>query len=112
MSAITNIKCTSFSWTDSNFNIAKDLYQKGIRASIIAKELGTTKNAVLGKMHRHKLSTPSVYALKNINKSSNTYFKQYGEANCLICKKKYKTYSKFDRFCSPCKSRDFYKHLT
>ena len=98
MSAITNIKCTTFSWTDSNFNIAK--------------ELGTTKNAVLGKMHRHKLSTPSVYALKNINKSSNTYFKQYGEADCLICKKKYKTYSKFDRFCSPCKSRDFYKHLT
>ena len=48
MSAITNIKCTTFSWTDSNFNIAKDLYKKGIRASIIAKELGTTKNAVLG----------------------------------------------------------------
>ena len=109
MSAITNIKCTTFSWTDSNFNIAKDLYKKGIRASIIAKELGTTKNAVLGKMHRHKLSTPSPHTF---NKSSNTYFKQYGEANCLICKKKYKTYSKFDRFCSPCKSRDFYKHLT
>ena len=28
MSAITNIKCTTFSWTDSNFNIAKDLYKK------------------------------------------------------------------------------------
>ena len=55
MSAITNIKCTSFSWTDSNFNIAK--------------ELGTTKNAVLGKMHRHKLSTPSPHTF---NKSSNT----------------------------------------
>ena len=40
----------------------------------------------------------------------STHFKKHGHAKCFICRKTYTTYSKFDRFCSPCKSRDFYRN--
>ena len=56
-----------FKLTDDNFKKAVRLSKTNMTMTEIGRELGTTKNAVLGKMHRHKLSTPSVYALKNIN---------------------------------------------
>lgn len=98
-----------FSWTEDNFVRAKKLYTQGVKASLIAEKIGTTRNAVLGKMHRNKLSK-SKNKRRQVRHSYATHFKKYGESNCLLCNKTYTTYSKFDRFCSPCKSRDFYRN--
>ena len=99
-----------FSWTEDNFVRAKKLYKQGVRTSLIAQELGTTRNAILGKMYRNKLSTKSTSTRQRTRHSQGTHFKKYGESKCLLCNKTYTTYSKFDRFCSPCKSRDFYRN--
>ena len=98
-----------FSWTEDNFVRAKKLYTQGVKASLIAEKIGTTRNAVLGKMYRNKLSTKSTSTRRHTRHSYATHFKKYGESKCLLCNKTYTTYSKFDRFCSPCKSRDFYR---
>ena len=98
-----------FSWTEDTFVRAKQLYKQGVKASLIAEKIGTTRNAVLGKMYRNKLSTKSTSTRRNTRHSYATHFKKYGESKCLLCNKTYTTYSKFDRFCSPCKSRDFYR---
>ena len=98
-----------FSWTEDNFVRAKKLYKQGVKASLIAEKIGTTRNAVLGKMYRNKLSK-SKNKRRQVRHSYATHFKKYGESNCLLCNKTYTTYSKFDRFCSPCKSRDFYRN--
>ena len=45
------------SWTDDRVNILKKLWGEGHTAAEIAKELGgVTRNAVIGKAHRLKLS--------------------------------------------------------
>ena len=100
---------STFAWTNDNFSRAKKLYRKGVRASLIAEQIGTTRNSVLGKMYRNKLSK-SKNKRRQVRHSYATHFKKYGESNCLLCNKTYTTYSKFDRFCSPCKSRDFYRN--
>ena len=44
-----------FKWTDDNFKKALELSKTSMSMSEIGRELGTTKNAVLGKIHREKL---------------------------------------------------------
>lgn len=46
------------SWTDERVELLKKLWMDGLSASQIAKELGegVTRNAVIGKVHRLKLS--------------------------------------------------------
>lgn len=45
------------SWTDERVNLLKNLWGEGKTAAEIAKELGdVTRNAVIGKAHRLKLS--------------------------------------------------------
>ena len=50
-------------WTDERVELLKKLWQDGLSASQIAKQLGgVTRNAVIGKVHRLGLSgraTPS-----------------------------------------------------
>jgi GcrA cell cycle regulator len=50
-------------WTDERVELLKKLWQDGLHASQIAKQLGgVTRNAVIGKVHRLGLSgraTPS-----------------------------------------------------
>ncbi|HHB83366.1 MAG TPA: GcrA cell cycle regulator, partial [Devosia sp.] len=45
-------------WTDDRVSILKKLWMEGLSASQIAVELGegVTRNAVIGKVHRLKLS--------------------------------------------------------
>lgn len=53
----------SASWTDDRINALKRLWMDGLSASQIARELGegATRNSVIGKVHRLKLSKrPSV----------------------------------------------------
>ncbi len=47
------------SWTDERVELLKKLWMEGLSASQIANELGdgVTRNAVIGKVHRLKLST-------------------------------------------------------
>ena len=46
------------SWTDERVELLKKLWMEGLSASQIAAELsdGVTRNAVIGKVHRLKLS--------------------------------------------------------
>jgi GcrA cell cycle regulator len=45
-------------WTSERIEILKKLFDAGLSCSQIAGEIGTTRNAVIGKMHRLGLSRP------------------------------------------------------
>ena len=45
-------------WTTERIEILKKLFDAGLSCSQIAGEIGTTRNAVIGKMHRLGLSRP------------------------------------------------------
>jgi GcrA cell cycle regulator len=45
-------------WTPERIEILKKLFDAGLSCSQIAGEIGTTRNAVIGKMHRLGLSRP------------------------------------------------------
>jgi GcrA cell cycle regulator len=47
-----------FSWTDEKVAILRQRWDAGDSCSVIAAALRTTRNAVIGKMHRLKLSKP------------------------------------------------------
>lgn len=42
-------------WTDERIDQLKKLWDQGLSASVIGKQLGVSKNAVVGKAHRLKL---------------------------------------------------------
>ena len=51
------------SWTDDRVDLLKKLWGEGHTAAEIAKELGgVTRNAVIGKAHRLKLSGRASYS--------------------------------------------------
>src|SRR5262249_10722277 len=45
-------------WTSERTELLKKLFDAGLSCSQIACEIGTTRNAVIGKMHRLGLSRP------------------------------------------------------
>ena len=45
-------------WTSERIELLKKLFDAGLSCSQIAGEIGTTRNAVIGKMHRLGLSRP------------------------------------------------------
>jgi GcrA cell cycle regulator len=45
-------------WTSARIEMLKKLFDAGLSCSQIAGEIGTTRNAVIGKMHRLGLSRP------------------------------------------------------
>src|SRR5215471_15155770 len=45
-------------WTSARTELLKKLFDAGLSCSQIAGEIGTTRNAVIGKMHRLGLSRP------------------------------------------------------
>jgi len=102
-----------FDWNEDKLNPAKELANKKISYAKIAKELGTSKNSVIGKIFRdrvkcgHKPFKP----IKRKEHETTTHFTKHGISNCWVCKKPYTTYSKFDRFCSPCKTRDYFRNV-
>lgn len=44
---------TTFGWTESDIARLKELWDQGYSAGTIAKDLGTTRNSVIGKIHRN-----------------------------------------------------------
>ena len=99
-----------FNWTQENFNHAKEQYDLKIPASKIARELGTTKNAVLGKIHRYKINEKKTKRYNNYSRSLS--FKKIGTSLCFICNKSYDIFSIHDRFCDKCKRTSFYRYST
>lgn len=43
-------------WTDERMTLLRDLVAQGLTSSALAAALGVTRNAVLGKCHRHGIS--------------------------------------------------------
>ena len=100
-----------FNWNQENFNRAKELYNLKIPASKIAREIGTTKSAVLGKIHRYKVKHNHKPKSKRYNNYfRNSYFKKIGTSNCYICSKVYPIHSIHDRFCDMCKRTSLYRN--
>ena len=98
-------------WTEENFNMAKQLQAKKITASKNARQLATTKNAVLGKLYRAKLKkgyVPKKITIISRNLSTS-YFKKIGTSICILCHKTYDIFSIHDRFCSGCKRSELYR---
>ena len=95
-------------WTSSNIDRLIRLSHTELSATKIAIELGTTKNSVLGKLYRIKLSnghTPKPVQVRNHNRLNIGYFKALGKKACILCKDMFMSYSKYDRFCDRCKRR-------
>src|SRR3954469_22576919 len=66
-----DLKEAGMGWTDERVELLKKLWQDGLSASQIAKQLGgVTRNAVIGKVHRLGLSGPAAAA-----KPQRTVFK-------------------------------------
>ena len=80
-----------FDWTNERIEILKELWNEGLTTSQIAKELGTTKNAVIGKTHRLNLvkrESPIKGAV------DSTSIKEKEEEKQKQVKKKFHTVSK------------------
>jgi len=95
-------------WTSSNIDRLIRLSNTELSSTKIAIELGTTKNSVLGKLYRIKLSnghTPKPVQVRNHNRLNIGYFKALGKKACILCKDMFMSYSKYDRFCDRCKRR-------
>tara|TARA_R110002051_G_scaffold242823_1_gene303013 strand:+ start:66 stop:419 length:354 start_codon:yes stop_codon:yes gene_type:complete len=103
-----------FQWNEENFNRAKELAKGGMPYSKIAIKIGTSSSSVSGKLFRDSMRNRrrKVYNKHHKRKEheTTTHFEKYGTDNCWVCKKMYITYSRFDRFCTPCKSRDYFRN--
>ena len=97
-----------FKWTDDNFKKAIELSKTNMTMTEIGRELGTTKNSVLGKLHRQKKKDGYKVKKQTRGASHNYYFKTIGRGTCYLCQKQFDIQSKFDRFCTPCKKTDMY----
>ena len=70
--------------------------------------VGLTKNAVMGRLYRHKTKNGYVPAPTSryafIRKyKRNPNMAVIGKSECTICYKSYEAYSKYDRFCGSCR---------
>jgi hypothetical protein len=110
-----------FDWNEDKLNQAKELVKKRISYTKIAKKLGTSKNSVMGKVFRDKVKHGHIpdtnkYYVNTKHKRKEherkVYFTKHGTAKCWLCNTTYTTYSRFDRFCSPCKTRDYFRNVT
>ena len=77
-------------------------------ATEIGAIVGLTKNAVMGRIYRHKTKNGYVpaptsrYALIRKYKRNPTGV-VIGVAKCTVCYKDYESYSKYQRFCNSCR---------
>ena len=68
------------------------------------------------KITRIKTKVNKIWTEENIkkhlasdNRGVNVYYKKLGKRDCMMCNKKFNTYSRFDRFCDTCKKTDMYR---
>ena len=99
-------------WTPNNIDSLMELSKTELTSTKIAMELGTTKNAVIGKLYRIKVKnghTPKSVQPRNNRRLSIGYFKKHGKKLCNLCNKMFMSYSRYDRFCEQCKRCSPYK---
>ena len=94
-------------WTQENISKMETLKLQGLSASKIARQIGTTKNAVIGILFRAKLKNGHVATRQNNIRDSkfrSSYFPKTGEKRkCNTCLTVFDMRSRFDRFCWKCK---------
>ncbi len=95
-------------WTQENISKMNTLILQGLSASKVAHQIGTTKNAVIGRLYRTKLKNGHI-AIKqnntNDSKFRSSYFPRTGEKRkCNMCPKIFDMRSRFDRFCCDCRN--------
>ena len=94
-------------WSQENINKMKALKLQGLSASKIAKQIGTTKNAVIGQLYRNKLKNGHIAVRQNNARDSkfrSSYFPKIGEKRkCNTCPTVFDMRSRFDRFCWCCR---------
>ena len=93
-------------WTPSSVDRLMELSNTELTSTKIAIELGTTKNAVIGKLYRIKVKnghTPKSMQVRNNRRLSTSHFKKHGKKPCSLCKEMFMSYSRHDRFCEQCK---------
>ena len=94
-------------WTQENISKMETLKLQGLSASKIARQIGTTKNAVIGILYRAKLKNGHVATRQNNIRDSkfrSSYFPKTGEKRkCNTCLTVFDMRSRFDRFCWRCK---------
>ena len=93
-------------WTSNNVDRLIELSNTKLSSTKIAIELGTTKNAVIGKLNRIKIKNgyvPKPMQVRNNRRLSVGYFKEHGKKSCSLCQKMFMSYSKYDKFCYDCK---------
>ena len=98
-------------WTPSSADSLMELSNTELTSTKIAIELGTTKNAVIGKLYRIKMKnghTPKSSQGRNNRRLSICHFKKHGKKSCILCKKMFMSYSRYDKFCEQCKRRSPY----
>jgi len=89
-------------WTDEKLDMAKSL-MKYNSASETGEILNTTKNSVLGVLHRDKIKNGHV-PKRGVKRTSVYYSgKKMGERPCNMCNKMFDMHGKYDRFCSTCR---------
>lgn len=72
--------CTHDGWTPLRVELLKKLWQEGLSASQIAKQLGgVTRNAVIGKVHRLGLSGRATPSRPAVAKQSRSQSRVFGE---------------------------------
>ena len=77
-------------------------------ATEIGAILGLTKNAVMGRIYRHKTKNGYVPAPTSRYAFIRKYRKNpagivIGVDKCTVCYKDYESYSKYQRFCNSCR---------
>ena len=98
-------------WTPNSVDRLMELSKTELTSTKIAIELGTTKNAVIGKLHRMRVKNghiPKPLQTRNNRRLSTSYFKKLGKKPCSLCEDMFMSYSKYDKFCDKCKRRSPY----
>ena len=71
-------------WTEEQITKAKELRKKNLSFTEVGKELGMTKNAVIGKFHRQKKKEGHKVKKRTRGPSHNYYFKTIGSGICNV----------------------------
>lgn len=96
-------------WSTEKTKMLEHMMGIGLTASEIAKRMTLSKNAVQGKIHRVRIKLGHSPQHARKNNIIRTYKGPViGKRACNICYKEFRTHSRFDRFCDPCRRRGVY----
>lgn len=86
-----------------------ELSDQSKTATEIGAIVGLTKNAVMGRIYRHKTKNGYVpaptsrYAFIRKYRKHKSHQIVIGTSKCIICSKSYDMHSKYERFCNSCR---------